>query len=288
MGKRRPKQKENSHVKKQSTIQKSTVDVNLLRIQVSNPNPKHVGPFSDRHRILTIGDGDLSFSLALATQLGGQNVIATTYDTSAELEEKYEATFRPNLNGLHATGAQVHYNVDVTKLSKETWLKKTRSFHRIVFNFPHIGGSTEPDIVKNQRLLRQFFAAVSPYLLDHPKSFIIVSLRQTLFYDRWNIEEQASTAGLKLDHSEPFLAHLYSGYTPQRTHPAVREPPSTDGAKMYFFTKSGAKPVPVVEKRIDNKSFGCATCQIEFDTEKKYNTHMKSSKHARRVKRSKK
>lgn len=35
----------------------------------SNPNPKHLGPFSDRQRILVVGDGDLSFALALAVFL---------------------------------------------------------------------------------------------------------------------------------------------------------------------------------------------------------------------------
>jgi hypothetical protein len=83
----------------------------------SNPNPKHLGPFSDRQRILVVGDGDLSFSLALAVFLvretrrclvngqraaianalavltenrqGGKNVVATCYDSQQELRDKY-------------------------------------------------------------------------------------------------------------------------------------------------------------------------------------------------------
>lgn len=45
--------------------------------------------------VLVVGDGDLSFSAALAQQLARpQDVTATTFDTPAELQAKYGAVVR--------------------------------------------------------------------------------------------------------------------------------------------------------------------------------------------------
>lgn len=99
----------------------------------SNPNPKHLGPFSDRQRILVVGDGDLSFSLAVAVFLvrngasfcmlkprstadmfvvmrcncqGGKNVIATCYDSQQELRDKYPNAL-VNVDALKTAGVRV-------------------------------------------------------------------------------------------------------------------------------------------------------------------------------------
>ena len=53
-------------------------------------NPRQVQSYSSRHKILIVGDGDLTFALSLATALGGTNIVATTFDTRRELLRKYK------------------------------------------------------------------------------------------------------------------------------------------------------------------------------------------------------
>ena len=166
---------------------------------MSNPNPVILGPFNSSAQILTLGDGDLSFSLALATQLGGRNITATVFDSREECIEKYD-TFRANEAALASTGASCHTAVDATALAKQPWLQP-HAFDRIVFNFPHVGGSTESDIRKNQRLLRQVMASARSILAPHQR--LIISLRDTPFYASWKIEEQAFAVGMQLDKTEP-------------------------------------------------------------------------------------
>jgi hypothetical protein len=130
---------------------------------------------------LTVGDGDLSFSLALTnwfwqqhenkilchvstkSSTSIQNVVgglkktrpsskacidvtASVYDTRQELYQKYEeSTVAETVRELAGNGAQVYYGVDATKLDtspvRNLIDKDGRKFDRIVFNFPHAGQS---------------------------------------------------------------------------------------------------------------------------------------------------
>lgn len=93
--------------------------------------------------------------------------------------------------------ATVHFGVDGTALEKQAWLQKEPKFNCVVFNFPHLGGATEEDVVKNQTLLREFFYS-SRSVLHPTQGQVLVALRNTLFYNRWEIEEQARQSGFKL------------------------------------------------------------------------------------------
>ncbi|KAE8987733.1 hypothetical protein PR003_g22626 [Phytophthora rubi] len=277
----------------------------------SNPNPKNLGPFSDRQRILVVGDGDFSFSLALAVFLGGKNLVATCYDSKVDLKEKYPNALL-NYDALETAGAEVHFGVDATHLEKESWLEAAEPFQSIVFNFPHLGGATEEDVANNQKLLRDFFYSTRQHL--HPtRGQVLVSLRNTLFYNRWKIQEQAAASGFKMKRAEPFDASIYSGYEPQRTHPASfrGEPPSTSGAHYFIFALD--KSVEVVDPRQKSPhvssggelkrdiggakkgaaktkaaapptKMACQPCGLTFRDVKKYNGHMNSAKHAKKVK----
>ena len=202
----------------------------------ANPNPRWIGPYSDRQNILVVGDGDLSFSLSLVLATGGSNVTATTFDTRPELYDKY-ASAPATVRSLQQAGATVLHGIDATKLDEYEW--DGEKFDRIVFNFPHVGGATKEDLLRNQALLREFFSS-SKEILSGSSAEVHVSLRTTVFYNSWDIKKQGMRAGYKLHKTKPFRADLFLKYENQRTkgdHQGhlVREAPSTDGAKTYCF-----------------------------------------------------
>ena len=137
---------------------------------------------------------------------------ATTSDSFGVLRKKYEKA-TGTVASLKASGAHVMHGVDATKLDDYDW--NTR-FNRIVFNFPHVGGSTPKDIVANQDLLLKFFQSSTP-LLVNSKSEIHISLRTTPFYKSWDIKTIAEKAGYKLRKKIDFNEDLFIRYENKRT-----------------------------------------------------------------------
>jgi 25S rRNA (uracil2634-N3)-methyltransferase len=127
---------------------------------------------------------------------GGRNVTATCYDSKSELRDKYNMALT-NADALETAGAKVYYNVDATALEEQPWIHDVERFNNVAFNFPHLGGATEADVEKNQQLLRDFFYSTRAFL--HPShGQVLVALRDTPFYNRWKIEDQAKISGFKL------------------------------------------------------------------------------------------
>ncbi|XP_057520376.1 heavy metal-associated isoprenylated plant protein 41-like isoform X3 [Amaranthus tricolor] len=94
--------------------------------------------YTSFHQILLVGEGDFSFSLSLAHNLGSaSNIVATSLDSYGSLTKKYKKA-RSNLVKLQKLGAFLLHEVDATKMKLHTDLKM-RKFDRIIFNFPHAG-----------------------------------------------------------------------------------------------------------------------------------------------------
>lgn len=240
-------------------------------------------------------------------------MVATSYDSKVDLKSKYPDALL-NCDALKTAGAEVHFGVDATKLEKENWLKDAQHYQAIVFNFPHLGGATEVDVTNNQKMLRNFFFSARNYL-DPNCGQVLVSLRNTSFYKRWKIQDQAAASGFQLRRTEEFNAKIYSAYKPQRTHPAAfrGEPPSTIGALYFIFTldktigavdtrnwdfqkpilsisfDSSAKAMAsamakkIVAPSMERYSF-CQLCGLNFSNIKKFNGHINSAKHAKKLK----
>lgn len=99
--------------------------------------------------MLTIGDGDLSFSLSISEWVKykhGENIrrfVATTYDSEEELKKMYQLNVDTNKKRLLANGVTVLHGVDVRELGDQGVIAKLdgdrQGFDRIVWNFPHAG-----------------------------------------------------------------------------------------------------------------------------------------------------
>lgn len=139
---------------------------------------------------MTVGDGDLSFSLALCHQFSNPSdskvpshhltnssdglhdligvakgprwppkssidLVASVFDTRQELYEKYEqGSVAETVHKLSERGAQVYYGVDATQLDTPVVQslidKRGLKFDRIVFNFPHAGLASDAQATKRQ------------------------------------------------------------------------------------------------------------------------------------------
>jgi 25S rRNA (uracil2634-N3)-methyltransferase len=213
-------------------------DLDLMfnaRLQAAS-NPRKVQSYSSRHKILIVGDGDLTFALSIATALGSANLVATTFDTRRELLRKYQGV-KSTIDSLQRIGCKVVHGVDATKLEAVEELEVgVDMFQRIVFNFPHIGGSTQEDVKLNQELLLQYFKQSKLFLTPNGGE-AHVALRSTSFYDSWDVVGQAEEAGFRLLRKEPFQTDNLLSYENQRTsgESTMRQAPSIENAVRYRF-----------------------------------------------------
>ena len=147
-------------------------------------------------RILTVGDGDLSFSNALFQHHAPQHLTATIYDSLSTLKSKYGDDFHQQLLNRHC---QVLTEFDITK--PETWSHISKhSFDLVIFQFPLVPGFTSKTEFNekcgnvgintlNRRLLRHFLINATEQLLDPtgPQLCYITS-KCVKPYSEWNIE----------------------------------------------------------------------------------------------------
>ncbi|KAI1094518.1 hypothetical protein F5B19DRAFT_37081 [Rostrohypoxylon terebratum] len=210
-------------------------------------------PFSPDHKILLIGDGDLSFAASLVTHHCCGSVTATVLEKSAEeLLAKH-----PHASGHIAAieaedGCAVLYDVDATKMApfvRRQGREREGAMDRVIFNFPHVGGkSTDVNrqVRYNQELLVGFFRRAAPSLA--PGGKIVVTLFEGEPYTLWNIRDLARHSGLQVERSFRFHAAAYPNYHHARTLGVVRSKSGEVGggwkgedrpARSYVFVAKG-------------------------------------------------
>ncbi|CAM0951907.1 unnamed protein product [Alopecurus aequalis] len=174
--------------------------------------------YSSEQSILTVGDGDFSFSLALAAAFGsGKNLVATSLDSYEELNSKYNHA-ASNVKELERLGATVLHGVDVTEMDTHAYLAH-RQFDRIVFNFPHAGFNGREDnvdmIKSHQELVRGFFTTARG-MVRRFFGHIHVTHKTKHPYSMWGIQQLASESSLTLLEEGAFQIQDYPGYNQKR------------------------------------------------------------------------
>eukprot|EP00392_Amoebophrya_sp_AT5.2_P015034 g15224.t1 len=188
--------------------------------------------------ILTVGDGDLSFSEALLDRLrqGDSKLTATVYDTEDVLVSKYAGGSSSSSTTLSSTdriaklcagGADVRFSVDARRLTaafssvlaeeqlpssqQRRTEERSRSrtfFSRIVFQMPLLPAMTKTefetapskDPVLNNRLLLYEFLAECWELLS-PNGIAVITSKDVRPYTLWRLHDSVADGG-NGDHGE--------------------------------------------------------------------------------------
>jgi 25S rRNA (uracil2634-N3)-methyltransferase len=149
--------------------------------------------FRQNMAILTVGDGDFTFSLAMARLLGGK-VVATSYESKASLIQVYPG-IKQTITELESLGVTICYQVDATRL-KETLPETVKEFQfdRIVWNFPCSavgkGQDGQNEAMESNKALVQDFVANGRHLLK-PQGQFHLNHKTKPPFNQWNIEEVA-------------------------------------------------------------------------------------------------
>jgi 25S rRNA (uracil2634-N3)-methyltransferase len=85
--------------------------------------------------ILTVGDGDFSFSLGVARIMSGTGLTATSYESKETLIQVYPQ-IEVTMAELESLGAKLHFQVDATRIRETLDTARPGLYDRIVWNFP--------------------------------------------------------------------------------------------------------------------------------------------------------
>jgi len=175
---------------------------------------KSIGLYSKGSKLLTVGDGDFSFSLSLVQVVDG--VTATSYEPEEVLRTTYP-NIESTLFDLSQLSEKVYFNVDATDLQNSLPAAIYHSyFDVVIWNFPCVAIERGKDgqvneIERNVKLLESFLRCVVPYL--KPAGEIHITHKTFEPFSWWNLAHIAIEQGWEYRGSVIFDKYLYPLYT---------------------------------------------------------------------------
>ncbi|XP_019190723.1 PREDICTED: uncharacterized protein At4g26485-like [Ipomoea nil] len=188
--------------------------VNKVGGVVLGKDAKWIKHYSSSQKILLVGEGDFSFSAALATAFGdASNMVATSLNSHGFLAENYKNAL-PNVDMLTNKGCTVMHGVDVRIMAYNALLRlEGLTFDRIVFNFPFARlskKSPSPSIQCQQGLVRAFLKNAVKMIGEDGEIHITHKTNGSHIY--WDITGLAYKQGLELVKYADFRLEDYPGY----------------------------------------------------------------------------
>ncbi|KAF1756351.1 hypothetical protein GCK72_012804 [Caenorhabditis remanei] len=153
-------------LKEQTALVKKVDELASLvaKLQLELASLREGQVITNRH-VLILGDGNLSFSLAIASSDPETIYFATVFDSREEFIRKYRA--EDTLRDLEALrNVVLVFGVDATDLPAH-WKDK---FDTIIMNFPHPGGKT--NLKKSKILLSGIFKSLQK-IMDNDSQFLL-------------------------------------------------------------------------------------------------------------------
>ena len=161
------------------------------------------GAYRRGMKVLCVGDGDFSFSLAVAGQVfdseaseKGGLVVATSYEEKHTLEKVYPNFDETTSSLRNCECVKVGYRVDATNLkgTLPDGLANT-TFDRICWNFPCTAIARGQDgqnaaMEENKELVRRFVSSALPYL-DRKCGEIHIMHKTKPPFNHWGLEKVA-------------------------------------------------------------------------------------------------
>jgi hypothetical protein len=173
--------------------------------------------------ILVVGDGDFSYSVALANENkahGDAHITASSLDTKDFIEETYSKG-KASLDSLDLdSNVQLKHELDITEAGS---LGNERVWDSTVWNFPYPPNISLASLSEGKALLTGFFRNMSRILkLD---GFIFVTLcDQQGDKSKWDLEGIAWDSNLAVTKMLSFCDSNITGYVPKRAYKDVKIP----------------------------------------------------------------
>ncbi|KAH9323301.1 hypothetical protein KI387_017940 [Taxus chinensis] len=242
---------------------------------------KKIKHYSNFHKILLVGEGDFSFSLALANAFGSaENMVPTSLDSRDKVLSSYD-NGQENLQHLENLGAMTSHDVDATKMCKHEILRD-RLFDRIVFNFPRAGFyKKEKDaavIKKHRHLVKMFFKNAKTMLSKTGEIHVTHQVKDP--YNQWKVVDEAAKCGLVLKESIEFNKADYPGYTNRRgAEPIIGGTFFLGECRTYTFILRESMTGPIMLPKISEEALPeipQAMWELEPDRKNREAAHMES------------
>jgi len=212
--------------------------------------------YDERTNVLTVGDGDFSFSLALARF--GCHVTATSYETRETLLRVYQSV------GIEATlaeleqssgGCSTAFSVDATKLRETLPPSLSRfyqKFDRIVWNFPCSavakGQDGQNQEMEHNKDLVQRFVANARGFLSTDQGQIHINHKTKPPFNQWKLEQVVLSAAPNVRYLGRVVLdrYLFPPYVPRKALDR-KSFPCHDACTYIFDFQGGGDSSSAVE-----------------------------------------
>ncbi|CAA0410133.1 unnamed protein product [Arabidopsis thaliana] len=191
---------------------------------------KRLRHYTNKQKILLVGEGDFSFSLSLARAFG-------------ELEQKFK-NGKANVEELERLGCSVVYGVNVHSMITKPSVGGSAIYDRVIFNFPHAwfdyGRVHEiKTIMRHQELVRGFMKSARVLVKDEDKGGEIHVIHKTEYpFSEWKLKTLGEKEGLDLIREVEFCLSHYPGYFNKRGSGGYSDSSFPVGkSSTFMFTK---------------------------------------------------